>query len=260
MQKVSWKVRMKLGINVDWVHGFSVEEVLATGCEVVRFPLWEDTGFDYVELLKNLSGNNITDIRTMAVLDRRAFPTNKYASRMRYYKKKYDGLVTWWQVGNEPDQPNSESSWYMTPRSLKSLLHSARGIFGDKLINPGLVSGQPSYARSVGLKQLTLHPYGQRPELYWPSSSWGFSYVGDLFRVYEEQVTYVTEFGAQLALLDNEHQQAEYVTKMIRALNSFGIKIACYFCYSDLMNDGFGLVRADGTPKEVYAAFHDSRW
>lgn len=244
---------MKVGLNVDWVHGFSVQEILDTRAEVVRFPLWEDTGFDYVQLLRHLPMN------TMAVLDKRAFYNkNKYTAKMRYYKKKYDHLVDYWQVGNEPDQPDSDSSWYMTPRSLKSLLHSAQGIFGDKLINPGLVSGQPKYAKSVGFSEVTLHPYGQRPNTDWPNAEWGFSYVGDLFRIYEEEVTYITEFGGEIELFDNEHQRAQYVTRMIRALNSFGVKIACYFCYSDLMVPGFGLVDANGVPKEVYAAFRDS--
>lgn len=170
-------------------------------------------------------------------------------------------MVNYWQIGNEPDQPNSSSSWFMSHTEYNDLLRSARRALHDRtVIAAGLVSGDADWLNGIDLTQcdaIAVHPYGQMPDSW---SGWGFGYARELINTYTRysKPIWVTEFGGETDLFLDEHQRAEYHTEMIRTLANAGVVGAMQFCLTDRMVPGFGLLFSNGEPKESYAAFKDA--
>lgn len=255
---------MLLGVNANPVQGFLPAEIAESRAKLVRFPLWEDTGFDYEPFI---AGCQAREIEPVVVLDRRAFPDDRFAYWMRQHRARHP-TVHYWQVGNEADQRGSESSWYRPPSALSRMLRSARRAFGGEayVIAAGMVSGNPDYLQQVDLSPVSaiaFHPYGQRPTPDFPGADWGMGNVRDLAASYQPfgKPLWVTEFGGEAALFADEQQRAQYHIEMIRALDGLGVEGAIVFCWHDAMfpqGGGMGLLDADGNPKESFAAFRNA--
>lgn len=170
-------------------------------------------------------------------------------------------MVNYWQIGNEPDQPDSPSSWYMTQVDYSLLLRAGvRALDDRQVIAAGLVSGNANWLDSVdltGVSAIAVHPYGQMPDSW---SNWGFGYASQLISSYRRfgKPIWVTEFGGEEGLFISEHQRAEYHSEMIRTLDSARCVGSMQFCLTDRMVPGFGLLDVEGNPKESYAAFKDA--
>lgn len=241
---------MLLGLNVDPVHGFSVEEILDTKAQFVRFPFWWDTGFDYKGWTRALTEHGV---ECMAVLDKRAMAgTGSIERKMRRLLKMLPTLY-YWQIGNEPDGRES-SSWGMTKGRFSRYLQTAVKVFnGRYVIAGGLISGDSGWLTGVDTHlcdAIAVHPYTQTPD--------SVITLLDNYSRWSKPIC-ITEFGGQDALFNNEHERAVYHSEMIQSLSSHAlVGMASVFCYSDAMVDGFGIVDADGNPKETFAAFHDA--
>lgn len=243
---------MQLGINVDPVHGFTVDEIVATNCQFVRFPFWWDTGFDYKTWVAALQDYGI---ESMAVLDKRAMAGSGTIERKMTRLLRRLPTLYYWQIGNEPDaDASSESSWHMNKSTFSRYLQVAVRVFnGRYVIAGGLISGDSEWLTDVNISRIdaiAVHPYTQTPEsvlvLLDRYSKWS-------------KPTIISEFGGQDGLFNNEHERAVYHSEMIQAMASHAlVGMASVFCFSDSMVDGFGIVDHDGNPKETYAAFHDS--
>lgn len=246
---------MLVGTNYHPIHGISAREVAKSNTQIVRYPMWG--------VYKQWTDSALRrGIQPMFVLDSKALPGNP-AVRVRLLLEKHPDVL-YWQVGNESDQPNSDSSWYQEPEALNELLRGLCPILrahGKYILAPGMVSGNPSYLDAVDLElvdAIAVHPYGQAPNNW---NNWGFGHVGDLLAGYRRfgKPIHITEFGGQESLFSNEHERAVYHTDMIRSLANEGCESAIQFSFTDKMHaENFGLVDVHGNIKESYAAFKDA--
>lgn len=241
---------MQLGLNVDPVHGFTIQEILDTKAQFIRFPFWWDTGFDYKTWVTTLQDRGV---ECMAVLDKRAMTGRDSIERkMQRLKNKLPSLY-YWQIGNEPDGLE-ESSWSMSKARFSRYLQTAVKVFdGRYVIAGGLISGDANWLMDVNVSlvdAIAVHPYTQTPE--------SVLRLLDSYSWWSKPII-ISEFGGQTGLFNDEHERAVYHSEMIGALSSHAlVGMASVFCYSDAMVDGFGIVDHDGNSKETYAAFHDA--
>ncbi len=178
------------------------------------------------------------------------------------------------QVWNEPDftAPSSAYNPTLRPsvfgRMLKRTYESIKAVDPTlKVATAGLVSGNPQWLQqvitSLGGKlpadAVSIHPYGKRPESNWPSSSWGFGYIGDLLDGYR-QVTSLPQWITEIGLDTQDNQlQAEYLRRFYRAIvNQYGnVERVYWFCYADGMVPPFGLVDSALKQKPAYQAYKE---
>lgn len=241
---------MLLGLNVDPVHGFSIDEILATKAQFVRFPFWWDTGFDYRSWVTELQNHGV---ECMAVLDKRAMAGHDSVERKMLKLRSTLPTLYYWQIGNEPDG-TEQSSWTMSKGMFSRYLQAAVRVFsGRYVIAGGLISGNANWLDRVDLHLLdaiAVHPYTQTPE--------SVIELLDRYSRWSKPIV-ISEFGGQDGLFNNAHERAVYHSEMIHALSSHAlVGMAGVFCFSDRMVDGFGIVNAQGEAKEVYAAVHDA--
>ena len=141
-------------------------------------------------------------------------------------------------VGNEMDayllDAESPSSWTMTPEAYNALVDNLRVYLMDYvyprplLIIGGQVSGQPGgWLPEVNIGEfdgIDIHPYGKGPQE-----------MSELLMAYRELYhfpLYVFEWSVP----------AEEIPEYVRLLGRLGVQAACYFCWSDAMVPGFGLI------------------
>lgn len=185
-------------------------------------------------------------------------------------------LGAWcYQVWNEPDlkpQPGYIPS--LEEKIYGEILHRAYSVI--KTVSPagvigaGLCSGDPGYWQRVAASQpdvtlidvLAIHPYGQRPSPDWPSSTWGFSYLGNLinnYRIVWPGPLWISECGTD-TLTDEE--QAEYLRRFYNEIKTKFAGIVwevAWFCYSNGMVRPFGLLDENGQRKPAYEAYQKLR-
>ncbi|MCB0167375.1 MAG: discoidin domain-containing protein [Anaerolineae bacterium] len=184
-------------------------------------------------------------------------------------------LAPWqpaFQIWDEPDitTPPANSDSTLPPPIYGNLLAEAYQAIKNvdpnlTVITAGLVSGQPGWLQqlisSLGghlpADAVALHPYTKRPTADWPNPTWGTGPVGDLLQSYR-QVTplpfWLTEIG--IDTLDKANQ-AEYLRRIYQTIiDNFSntVEQIFWFCYSDNMAYGFGLVDTAGRPKPAYHA------
>lgn len=253
-----------IGENCDAAHGFDPQILADLKSQVCRLPVWRDNGFDYKPFITGLQA---LGIEPLIVLDKRSLSGGgSYQMKIERIRRLYP-TVTRYQVGNEPDQPDSESSWHMSQGRFNSLLRAARGILPSPryyLIAGGLVSGNAAWLDRVDLSLVdgyAAHPYGQAADGY-PTLHWGFGSARDLLLNYKAKAPgkdlWITEFGGHLDLFDDEHQRAVYFSKLLEVFDSLNVYAALHFCLSDIMVDGFGLLDSEGNALESWAAIHDA--
>lgn len=191
-------------------------------------------------------------------------------------------LAPWqsaFQVWNEPDHP-PKGSYLPTLRPEVYARMLRRTYKAIKTVNPtatvvtaGLAMGYPGWLeRIVALHGgdlyadvVACHPYGQRPAEDWPRPDWGFGYAPDLllnyYRAGRHRPVWITEMGVKEEDLQHRPEQvAEFLTRFYQTAREFDDKVqmVCWFCYSDAMVNGFGLVDTQGRPKPAYQAYRQA--
>ena len=256
---------MLIGINANPTQGFTADELISLKVQAVRFPLWRGHQERYAAFARDAQA---AGLQLLPVLDFRSFTPAGLASRDRIERRVHwwrsilgpTAPVLAWQFGNEPDQPNSPSSWKMEPGAFSSLLRSARCVLGEdtRILAGGLVSGNPAYLDGVDLSPvdaIAIHPYTQTPET--------IELLLDLYQTKLREMgvrqpasrrPWITELGAPRDAFNSEHEHALWHSHMIAKLAELTIPACFVFCYSDLMAPGFGLVDENRNPYESYAA------
>ncbi|GAB4427192.1 MAG: hypothetical protein Fur0044_25090 [Anaerolineae bacterium] len=176
------------------------------------------------------------------------------------------------QVWNEPDLPPHPEYIRTMPeavfgRMLRRAYDAIKAAAPQtRVIAAGLGSGNWNWLANVISSQkdslpadaIAIHPYGQRPEPNWPSTTWGFGYVGSLIANYGR----VTSLPIVISEIGEQHldrpQQAEYLWRFYRTIiNQFSgsVERVFWFCYSDGMVPPYGLLDANNQPKPAYQTF-----
>ena len=129
----------------------------------------------------------------------------------------------------------------------------------------GLCSGDARYVAQVMAAtagklycdEVGLHPYGQRPFPDWPSSTWGFGFMGSLISNYVKVMPkgmpiFITEFGTT-----DMKSQGTFPWMLFSGVEvmPYNVSAVVWYCWSDGQTAGFGLVSASGVPKADYNSF-----
>lgn len=245
---------MKLGINSHPLNHWTVEELpgladelAALGVHSVRFPVWRQEGSVkvYTTFVEQLQ---IRGIEPLVVFDRNSFQSFAppgIRSGLQYWKR-YLPAISRVQMGNEPDQPDSPSSWYVPKRTFYRYLQIAQDVFPDaEIIAGGLVHVDFSYLDGLPEGVVpAIHPYAQDQES-----------VGTLFaevRNHTDRPFICTEFGSDAG---NDGLRAEWLSQFVVALWKEHIDEAWLYCFSKRQDEGFGIVDHEGWPTETYAAY-----
>jgi hypothetical protein len=250
------------------------------GCTAVRLvlePHRNETAY--------LADCKAAGLRVLGVLARESFRDEDRSPHLRFYREAYHGLLWAVQVGNEPDL-DSPSSWTMSQGGYGRLIEETRDAMPDAyLVGAGLAGGWPHWLGGLPLDLLdaaAVHPYGRCPDDSWGTFSeggWGFGSVGPFISDYAAfgKPLIVSEYGCpdfQLGSRSNPAphwhprmappaargrrnwgRYADYIGGMTAVLRDHpAVEAAFQFAWSDAV-PGFGLHRADGSPKPAYERF-----
>lgn len=245
---------MWVGTNAHPIHGYWAHDLARY--DVVRYPVWQDQPQEVYQAFTRELAQQGT--HPLIVMDKRTLmtPTRlSYANRMKRLLKLYPECRHW-QIENEVDQPNSDSSNYMSPSTYKRLLEAADKAFsgeGVTVIASGMVSGNPAYLTDVAYYPydvLAIHPY--RYNFTWRQGEWGFGDVMDTIENYKATLqrvgivrpVWVTEFGAIdqtfPKLTGPAPSKEAYVHDMLVELSDHGVEAALVYCWRDDQGPGFG--------------------
>jgi hypothetical protein len=203
-----------------------------------------------------------SDLDTIVVLDQDAVGTDPdgWAARVEHLATLLHPRV--WQVGNEPDGEDDESS-ILSQERYGRLVAAAVPVLremqpGARVISAGLSSGRASWLEGVDaaaiarLDGLAVHPYVKKPSDEWPAAPYcGTRPVAALLDEYTtfRKPLWITEFGT-----DAPAAPPHYVTEMYRAIAARAdVAAAIVYCYSQVMKPGFGLVDGAGQIRPAYA-------
>lgn len=179
--------------------------------------------------------------------------------RFKWYALELGDYIWLHIIGNEPDG-EGESSWVMRPAQFLAMGQCAKLALPFRiLVSGGLCSGDPHFLEGLYgeyekvFDYGNIHPYGQRPEIDWPNSSWGFGYFGDLLAHYQDHLPNTSfvcgEWGTESAKI-GEKLQADYALKMAEKQRDLGVSYSFYFCAGDYMVPTWGARYADWTRKQ----------
>lgn len=181
------------------------------------------------------------------------------------------GDVEAYEIWNEPDEPNPRPEYApnIPPHIYGELLRDSwwaiKAVSDAQVIIGGLDSGDPSYlvaarnsAGALYADGVGIHPYGQRPDPSWPSPSWGFGNLEDIVWNYHATTglpVWITELG-----IEDESIQAEYLSRAFARVASMPGVVAhlIWFCWSDGMVHGFGIVDSALNAKPAYFAYEEA--
>lgn len=183
-----------------------------------------------------------------------------------------DSSVDAWQIWNEPDisHPGGYDPGVPADTFGRALVKAAKIIKKSSsrpIISGGMGAGLFAYfdkmVRTAGsdwslIDGAGLHPYGQRAPAQWPSASWGYGAMKDLFDVYlrigKYKPLWITEIGANNLSAD---LQAQYLENVYRLAESYGSLVprVLWFCWSDGMVPPFGLRDGSDRAKPAYERF-----
>lgn len=229
---------------------YDAAQIAAGNMVICRFPLWLGDEDASVTWYNQLTANGITP---MLVLDRRSFTASEWKNGS--YRRR---LTYWWNLfpfpayvcaGNEPDGTGHESS-RMTKRRARKLVREAQHTWPDAtIIAMGLVGIDFSYigyvpGTHVRRVVLGFHPYAQ--------DATSVQTLVTEIRKYWKGPLWADEWSIPRGDL---HEVAAKHSALLESLWRLGIEGTCVFPWTSAMHDGFdGLVDANGTPNEIYAA------
>lgn len=275
---------LDVGINIDPSNANggnpTTPIIAATGSRWARFE-WKASfsASSYTSIVQSLNANNI---RTLIILDYDTVvgaPWGGTAAQWESYASAFvpevqsiaaslSSMNGGFEVWNEEDLSATSvpaaSYAALLRRSYKAIKAVNRSLM---VVMGGLASGNPGYVQQVmsansGVlyaDEVGLHPYGQRPFPNWPSSSWGFGYVGSLIDAYVAVVPsgvkmFITEVGTQDVSVEGIFPWMMFDSLQSAPLSAH-VSNAIWFCWSDGMVSSFGLVTASGVHKADYASF-----
>jgi hypothetical protein len=205
----------------------------------------------------------------------------KFAARCGEVANHYRDNVAAYQIWNEPDHPGHEG-YDPTMRAglygemLRAAFQAIRPVTSSPIVTAGMAFGDPNWVLSAMAATgnqlfadiLAVHPYGRRPKHHWPHPTWGElpgPEMIDFLRGYRHAIgkpIWVTEYGTQ-----DRHTVVAGSTVLagdifpevtFRSLSDelHGIVTKCFwFCWSDGMVGGFGLLDGSGQRKSAYHSF-----
>jgi len=194
-----------------------------------------------------------------------------FVQRVTELARHYRSYVDGWEIWNEPDlsRPSQPDDFGMPANVYGELLHHAAKVIRLKssapLITGGLAGpdGQQAFdylqnalaaAGEVAIDGIGVHPYLQRPKAVPTAPLWVGNLEDYLLRFAAlGKPLWITEVGLNIAEQQPAYLQAFY--QQLRDLHVALAPHAFWFCYSDGMVPGFGLVDANGQPKPAYDVF-----
>jgi|GEM_PF-1227647 len=284
------------GLNIDPLNPAGnpdLDELVELGVTEVRFSYKDFSAGDepdpeqvafYSQQLERFSSAGIGALLVLAYETVPGAPTDStdveawqpYIERFARRAGQLAQIVGPWmptlQIWNEPDlPPHPEYIRTMTEALYADMLRQSYQAVKDanprlQVAAAGLGSGNPAWLRTVvnaaggqlPADFIAIHPYGQRPEPTWPTSTWGFGYVGDLLNSYADVSALpviISEVGEQQL---SQPEQAEYLRRLYTHLGANftnSVKSVFWFCYSDGMVPPYGLIDAEGQRKPAFYAF-----
>jgi hypothetical protein len=165
--------------------------------------------------------------------------------------KKFGSNVAAYEIWNEQDH-HSSASIYLYPEDYGKLLKAAyeaiKANSSSQVIVGGLASGDVSYLTKMGsisADGVGVHPYIINIPMLKAKIS---EYQG----ASQGKPLWITEFGWETP---NESDQADYLVQAYNAFREKGVSVSIWYCWSDTMNPGFGLIKTNGEHKQAYDAF-----
>jgi len=182
----------------------------------------------------------------------------------------YGDGVDAWQIWNEPDlmapvagyDPGVPAHHYGI--MLRDAVTTIRAHSTRPVVSGGLASANSDYltqainaAGGLTADFVAVHPYGRQAPDGWPSSSWGFGRMSDLFDRYLAfgKPLWVTEAGINDGDTSIYAQYLENVYALARDQYPGLVQKIFWFCWSDGMVPPFGLLDGLGNPKDTYYAY-----
>lgn len=183
----------------------------------------------------------------------------------------YRDGVDAWQIWNEQDL-NAPGTGYdpgVPAHQYGLLLRDAqpilRAVSTRPIVTGGHASGNAAYLTTVRanaggvlpVDYVAVHPYGQRAPDNWPSSTWGFGNMSDLFDRYLAygKPLWVSEIGHDTT---DTAFQADYLANvyaLARGEYAGRVPVVFWFCWSDAMVPSFGLLTSGGAAKPAYTRY-----
>lgn len=169
--------------------------------------------------------------------------TNGDLKAARWFQEKYGDLVTYFQLENEPDLPQTalstvrynEMFYWWAQVVTKPILSPAQGSGSTAWLDALLLNGDYTQVWHA----ICYHQYSDNTtELFNLFSSYGLP-------------VWITEWGFNI---DNDALQAQLITRRLIEYSTMPIDRALYFC-GGCGVDHFQLVNTDGSPREGYAAY-----
>jgi spore coat protein H len=284
------------GLNIDPANpkgNPTIAELRSLGVKAVRYSYKDASGGSQLDPQRlrfyadHLQGLTQANIDALIILTYETYPgapihpvsdqvwdnyIAAFAQRAGQLAQALAPLRPTFQVWNEPDLPPHPEYIRTMPeavfgRMLRRTYDAIKAAAPPtRVITAGLGSGNWNWLANVISSQkgtlpadaIAIHPYGQRPEPAWPSSTWGFGYVGNLILNYQR----VTNLPIVISEIGEQHldrpQQAEYLWRFYRTITgqfSGSVERVCWFCYSDGMVPPFGLLDINNSPKPAYQTF-----
>jgi len=194
-----------------------------------------------------------------------------FTGRVADIASHYAGLVSAFEIWTGEDLPSSANFDPSVPAAYYgSLLSQAYTAIKSAdntvtVVMGGLASGQPQYLKDVitasGGKlpcdAVGLHPYQRRPYPQWPSTTWGVGPLWDFVWMYHNVTTpkpiWITEMGT-----NDSKVQGNFPLQFFNSVNNYLSKYvpnAFWFCWSDGMVPGYGLLAQNGTAQYSYSSY-----
>lgn len=208
----------------------------------------------------------------------RLIPT--YADYAKQVAAKFagSGLVHAYQIWNEQDtlREHMRAAVPIDPtnyaKMLTQTIRAVRPVAGDaKIITGGHVTGNWKYAAET-IKQvpadalpdgIAFHPYGLGPGQSvskWSNNGLLVNSINGYGGVLPGKPVWITEWGVLNVQGQDQHADSikDYVVSFLNICKQHPGKIATaiWYAWADNMDNGYGLVKADGSPREpLYTQF-----
>ncbi len=164
---------------------------------------------------------------------------------------KFGSQVAAFEIWNEQDL-HSPTSIYLEPADYSQLLQAAytavKANSSAQVIVGGLASGNVNYLTQMGTISadgIGIHPYlldlavldGKIAEYKLASGG---------------KPLWVTEFGWETP---NQTDQANFLVNAYNVFQKHSLPVSVWYCWSDSMNPGFGLITKSGSHKQAFDVF-----
>lgn len=255
----------KVGLNLtNDPTPYDPEQIALSGAKWVRFVGEEK--FNNIDYIKECKKYGLSTLMVMTS-DSKVGPD--WDSTAKFYYQNYGDLVDAFQIGNEPDDknPNGFAAMLQGPKEFSKLLLTFRINMPNKfLVAGGMNNNPPKFLQDVDLQWVDAvgaHPYGQGlPD--WPSPFyWARGHIGLVIDNYKRYMPipkpiWITEFGMSEQAIGKENAPLFIYKELVYLIKRGDIDKAFFFCFSDNINPGFGLVDSEGKPKDSYHYFRSA--